>query len=142
MEAMIAIWTQEVASYEGRCVRISPMKQWPKPVQQPHPPILVGGAGPTTEQRVLAFGDGWMASGRHLDGDELAQRVKGLQAMAAEQGRGPVPVMLQQGTPSAEAIEGYLAMGLDRVTFRVEPGEEAAVAEQLGVFAELVQPYR
>jgi len=142
MEAMQAIWTQEVASYEGRCVRISPMKQWPKPLQKPYPPVLVGGAGPTTEQRVLAFGDGWMASGRHLDGAELAQRVEGLQAMAAEQGRGPVPVMLQQATPTAAAIEEYLAMGLDRCTFRVDPGEEQAVVDQLGRLAELVQPYR
>jgi probable F420-dependent oxidoreductase len=142
MEAILAIWTQEVASYEGRTVRITPMKQWPKPVQRPHPPVLVGGAGPTTEERVLAFGDGWMASGRHLDGEELAARAAGLQRLAAERGRGPVPVMLQQATPTAPAIEAYLAMGLDRVTFRVHPGDEAAIVEQLGTFAELVQPYR
>jgi alkanesulfonate monooxygenase SsuD/methylene tetrahydromethanopterin reductase-like flavin-dependent oxidoreductase (luciferase family) len=142
MEAMQAIWTNDVASYEGRCVRVNPMKQWPKPVQKPYPPILVGGAGPTTEQRVLRFGDGWMASGRHLDGEELARRAAGLQQMAADAGRGPVPVMLQQATPTAESVEGYLAMGLDRCTFRVHPGDEASIVEQLGVLAELVHPYR
>lgn len=142
VEAMKVIWTNEVASYEGRCVRISAMKQWPKPVQDPHPPVLVGGSGPTTADRVLRFGDGWMASGRHLDGLELQLRVDELQTMAAEQGKSPVPVMLQQGTPTAEAIEQYLQMGLVRVTFRVDPGDEGTVAAQLERLSRLVGPYQ
>jgi probable F420-dependent oxidoreductase len=141
VEAMKVIWTQEVASYEGRCVRVRPMKQWPKPVQEPHPPVLVGGSGPNTARRVLRFGDGWMASGRHLDGAALNGRVAQLQRMAQESGRGPVPVMLQQATPTRPAIEEYLAMGLVRVTFRVEPGDEKFVATQLERLAELVAPY-
>jgi probable F420-dependent oxidoreductase len=142
VEAMKEIWTHEVASYEGTCVRINPMKQWPKPVQIPHPPVLVGGSGPTTAKRVLRFGDGWMASGRHLDGPELKARIDELQSMAAEQGRAPVPVMLQQGTPTPAAIEEYLDMDLARVTFRVDPGDEGAVAEQLEQLARLIDPYR
>ena len=141
VEAMKVIWTHEVASYEGRCVRVMPMKQWPKPVQQPHPPVLVGGSGPNTARRVLGFGDGWMASGRHLDGAALAGRVADLQEMAAAAGRGPIPVMLQQATPSRSAVEDYLAMGLVRVTFRVEPGDESLVGAQLGQLADLIQPY-
>lgn len=142
VEAMKLIWTQEVASFDGTCVRVRPMKQWPKPVQKPHPPILVGGSGPNTARRVLRFGDGWMASGRHLDGPQLGSRVADLQQMAEESGRGPVPVMLQQATPSRPAIEEYLAMGLMRVTFRVEPGDESFVAAQLERLAELITPYR
>jgi probable F420-dependent oxidoreductase len=142
VEAMKEIWTHELASYEGTCVRINPMKQWPKPVQIPHPPVLVGGSGPTTAQRVLRFGDGWMASGRHLDGPELKARIDELQSTAAEQGRAPVPVMLQQGTPTPAAIEEYLDMDLARVTFRVDPGDEGAVAEQLEQLARLIDPYR
>jgi probable F420-dependent oxidoreductase len=142
VEAMKLIWTQDVASYDGKRVRVRPMKQWPKPVQQPHPPILVGGSGPNTARRVLRFGDGWMASGRHLDGAALGGRVVQLQQMAGESGRGPVPVMLQQATPSRPAIEEYLAMGLVRVTFRVEPGDESFVAPQLERLAELIGPYR
>lgn len=142
VEAMKVIWTNEVASYEGRCVRISAMKQWPKPVQDPHPPVLVGGSGPTTAARVLRFGDGWMASGRHLDGQDLKLRIDELQTMAAEQGKSPIPVMLQQGSPTAEAIEQYLQMGLIRVTFRVDPGDEGTVAAQLERLARLVRPYQ
>ncbi len=142
VEAMKLIWTQEVASFEGKCVRISPMMQWPKPVQKPHPPILVGGSGPNTARRVLRFGDGWMASGRHLDGAQLGSRVAHLHQMAEECGRSRMPVMLQQATPSRPAIEEYLAMGLTRVTFRVEPGDERFVAAQLERLAELITPYR
>lgn len=141
VEAMKAIWTNEVASYEGRYVRFEPLRQWPKPLQRPHPPILVGGAGPTTAARVLGFGDGWMASGRHLDGAELAARIDELQRLAAEAGRDRIPVMLQQGTPEPTAIEGYLAMGLVRCTFRVDPGDEASVAGQLERLARLVEPF-
>jgi alkanesulfonate monooxygenase SsuD/methylene tetrahydromethanopterin reductase-like flavin-dependent oxidoreductase (luciferase family) len=118
------------------------MKQWPKPLQKPHPPVLVGGSGPTTAKRVLQFGDGWIASGRHLDGRDLKLRIDELQTMAAEQGKAPVPVMLQQGTPTAEAIEDYLKMDLVRVTFRVDPGDEGNVTAQLERLVRLVDPYR
>jgi probable F420-dependent oxidoreductase len=59
VEAMIEIWTNDVAEYHGQFVDFDPLMAWPKPVQTPHPPIMVGGAGPTVEARVLAFGDGW-----------------------------------------------------------------------------------
>ena len=141
IEALKVIWTSEVACYSGRCIRFAPLRQWPKPVQVPHPPVLVGGSGPTVERRVLRHGDGWIASGRHLDGDVLASRVAKLRRMAEEVGRPAPPVMLQQGTPSAGAVEDYLALGLDRVTFRVDPGDEAAVVTQLERLATLVRPY-
>jgi probable F420-dependent oxidoreductase len=142
VEAMKVIWTEEVASYEGKLVRVRPMRQWPKPVQKPHPPVLVGGSGPNTPRRVLRFGDGWMASGRHLDGAQLASRVSELQLLADDAGRGRIPVMLQQATPTRGAIDEYLAMGLTRVTFRVEPGDESFVTLQLDQLADLTAPYR
>ncbi len=59
VQAMIEIWTNDVAEYHGQLVDFDPLQAWPKPVQTPYPPIMVGGAGPTVEDRVLAFGDGW-----------------------------------------------------------------------------------
>ena len=59
VQAMIEIWTKDVAEYHGQLVNFDPLQAWPKPVQIPYPPILVGGAGPTVEERILAFGDGW-----------------------------------------------------------------------------------
>ena len=59
VEAMKAIWTQDEASYHGRFVDFDRIWSWPKPAQKPHPPVLVGGNGPTVLDRVLAFGDVW-----------------------------------------------------------------------------------
>ena len=59
VEAMKQIWTQDEASYTGEHVAFERIWSWPKPAQRPHPPILVGGNGPTVLDRVLAFGDAW-----------------------------------------------------------------------------------
>ena len=62
VEAMKAIWTQEEASYSGEHVNFERIWSHPKPVQRPHPPVLIGGDGPGVIERVLAFGDGWLPS--------------------------------------------------------------------------------
>jgi alkanesulfonate monooxygenase SsuD/methylene tetrahydromethanopterin reductase-like flavin-dependent oxidoreductase (luciferase family) len=59
VEAMQAIWTQHEASYSGEFVHFERIWSYPKPAQRPHPPVLVGGDGPTVLDRVLAFGDAW-----------------------------------------------------------------------------------
>lgn len=60
MHAMIEIWTHDEASFAGDFVNFDPIWSWPKPVQKPYPPILVGGDGPTVEERILDYGDEWM----------------------------------------------------------------------------------
>jgi probable F420-dependent oxidoreductase len=60
MEAMKAIWTRDEAEYHGTHVDFDPIWCWPKPLQEPHPPVIVGGSGPKVLDRVLAFGDEWM----------------------------------------------------------------------------------
>jgi probable F420-dependent oxidoreductase len=67
IEAMQVIWTQHEASYSGQFVNFERIWSYPKPTQRPHPPILVGGDGPTILDRVLAFGDAWFPNYR---GDE------------------------------------------------------------------------
>jgi len=76
MHAMIEIWTHDEASFHGEFVNFDPIWSWPKPVQKPYPPILVGGDGPTVEERVLDFGDEWMPT--LLDEDALLDRWRGL----------------------------------------------------------------
>jgi probable F420-dependent oxidoreductase len=80
VEAMQAIWTQDVASYHGEFVDFEAIRSWPKPVQRPHPPVLVGGGGPTVLDRVLAYGDAWIPS--LGDGPDLAGRIAELRARA------------------------------------------------------------
>ena len=60
IEAMKAIWTETQAEYHGEFVDFGPMMAWPKPVQKPHPPIIVGGAFPYGARRAIRYGDGWV----------------------------------------------------------------------------------
>ena len=81
-----AIWRDEEASYAGRDVRFERIWSWPKPVQRPHPPILVGGNGEHVLDRVLAYGDHWMPNVVGGD-DALLARIEELRARAADAGR-------------------------------------------------------
>ncbi len=61
---MKELWTKDEASYDGDQVSLSPSWSWPKPTQQPHPPIIMGGAaGPKTAAHIAEFCDGWMPIG-------------------------------------------------------------------------------
>ncbi|MFB3053621.1 MAG: LLM class F420-dependent oxidoreductase, partial [Dehalococcoidia bacterium] len=79
--AMKAIWAEDEAEFHGRFVNFDPIWSWPKPVQKPHPPILVGGSGPHTFQRVVEYGDAWMPiAGR--DETPLSERIAELNRLA------------------------------------------------------------
>ncbi len=80
IEAMKAIWTQAEASYAGEHVAFERIWSYPKPAQRPHPPVLVGGNGPTVLDRVLAFGDGWLPN--YLRDPAVLGRMEELQARA------------------------------------------------------------
>ena len=68
ISAMKEIWTEDRAEFKGDFVRFDPMMAWPKPVQKPNPPIIVGGGFPHGARRAIAFGDGWMpVAGRDLE---------------------------------------------------------------------------
>ena len=127
--AMKQIWTSDEAEYHGQFVDFDPVWSWPKPAQRPHPPVLVGGDGPRTLERVVEYGDGWMPIGGR-GGPGLAARIQELQRMAKAAGRGPIPVSIFGVPPSKEAIEAFAAMGVERVLFglRPEPAEKAIPA--------------
>jgi probable F420-dependent oxidoreductase len=115
VRAMREIWTSEVAEYHGEFTDFGPMWSWPKPDQRPHPPVLVGGNGPGTEDRVLSFGDGWFPQyGWLADVGELGRRAALLRQRAADRGRGPVPVTVFGVPPDRALVEGLAAAGADR----------------------------
>jgi probable F420-dependent oxidoreductase len=132
--AMKEIWTKDEAQFHGKYVNFDPIWSWPKPVQKPHPPILVGGAGPRTFDRVLEYGDGWMPIGGRT-GHVLGQLVGELQERARATGRGPIPVSVFGVPPSQEVIEQYAAMGVDRVIFGVRPESADQVLPALRRYA-------
>src|SRR3982074_573220 len=82
VEAMKAIWTQDEAEYHGEMVNFDRMWCWPKPVQRPHPPILLGGNGPNTLKRVVRYADGWMPNRGNF-----MERIPELRRLTEEAGR-------------------------------------------------------
>jgi probable F420-dependent oxidoreductase len=131
VEAMKAIWTQDEASYHGRHVSFDPIWSWPKPVQKPHPPILVGGNAEKVLDRVLAFGDEWMPN--RVNG--LRERIAELQRRAEEAGRGRIPVTLSGARPDPELIERGEEAGIHRCTVYIKPGDADELERQLDELA-------
>ena len=87
IEAMKVIWANEKAEYHGDFVDFDEMMTWPKPVQKPHPPIVVGGSFPHGARRAIALGDEWMpVGGRDADVVDIRSQFR---QMAAEAGREP-----------------------------------------------------
>jgi probable F420-dependent oxidoreductase len=132
VEAMKAIWTETEASYDGEFVRFDRIWCWPKPVQQPHPPVLVGGNGERVLKRVIRWGDEWYPN-RFGSDDEIFARIAELQRMAEEAGRAPIPVTLN-GVPSdAARIERWAQAGVTRCIVRLTPetGDPERTLDQL-----------
>lgn len=122
--ALKEIWTADVASFHGDHVSFDEIWSWPKPVQQPHVPLLIGGAGPSAVARVLAVGDGWLPHGRTPD---LVGRIADLHRQADEIGRSRIPVSVFAATPEEPALEAYAAAGATRCIFRFPSGDAATV---------------
>jgi probable F420-dependent oxidoreductase len=126
VEAMKAIWTSDEASYHGEYVKFDRIWCWPKPAQRPHPPILVGGNGPTVIDRVLAFGDVWFPNMGHT---ELA-RVKELRERAADQGRS-IPVYAMDAPADAAVLEQLQSAGIARAIHWVPSAGRSQVEREL-----------
>jgi probable F420-dependent oxidoreductase len=135
-EAIKAIWTQDAAEYHGEMVDFAPMWSWPKPVQKPHPPVILGGNGENTLKRVIAYCDGWMPNR-----GQALERIPELRRMAAEAGRGHIPVSFYP-RPDAASIERAAEAGVERCIFYVPPDGRAPALAKLDELAKLVAPYK
>jgi probable F420-dependent oxidoreductase len=137
--AMKLLWTEEEAEFHGEFVDFDRSWAWPKPLTQPHPPVLVGGMGPGVEDRILDFGDEWMPQRVGPDNlDEFAERAGKLQQRAADAGRGRIPMSLFGAETSPEAIEGYHRVGMDRVIYGISSADRDTVLKELDDLAPLV----
>ena len=135
---MKALWTQEEASFEGKHVLLEPSWAWPKPIQQPHPPIILGGAaGPKTIAHIVEFCDGWMPlGGRH----DLLGKIQTVRDAAQDAGRDPDSIEVGIfGAPKDPAeLEQLAAAGVKRAVFGLPPAEPAVVLEKLKDRAKLI----
>ncbi|MGH2981588.1 MAG: LLM class F420-dependent oxidoreductase [Solirubrobacterales bacterium] len=131
VEAMKAIWADDEASYNGEHVDFERIWQWPKPVQQPHPPILLGGNGEKVLERIVAFADEWMPN--RVPG--LRDRIAELQRMAEEAGRDRIPVTLNAAKPDPAFAERGEEAGIHRCSFYIQPGDAGEAERQLDELA-------
>ena len=114
VKAMQAIWAADEAAYEGAFTAFEPIWSWPKPVQRPHPPILLGGESVHTMRRIMDFCSGWLPRGALLP--DPAEGMGRLRAAAADAGRDPATVSATVfGAPAEQAyLEACREAGIDR----------------------------
>jgi probable F420-dependent oxidoreductase len=140
IEAIKAIWSEDEASYSGRYVNFERIWCWPKPVQKPHPPVMVGGNGARVLDRVLAFGDEWMPN--RMSDSDLAASVASLSVRASEIGRSRIPVTVVGFPADAARIEAIARIGVDRVVFWLPPESPAAVEEGFDRYVAAIDEFR
>lgn len=116
LEAMQALWTQEEASYDGTFVSFGPSWAWPKPIQQPRPPVLLGaGATDRNFEWIVRSADGWITTPREQD---IVDHVQRLHKMWADAGRGGTPeVLALAGRPDPEQLAQWRDAGVSEVIF-------------------------
>jgi probable F420-dependent oxidoreductase len=138
VEAMKAIWTQEEASYTGEFVNFERIVSHPKPVQRPHPPIIMGSATARGRARVVEYCDGWIPIDVLME--DLPGHLVSLKAEAEAADRDPasisVSVFAFDGA-DGDALKRYRDMGLDRAVL-IAPRREADALRFVDRFAELV----
>src|SRR5437870_9803279 len=102
--AMKEIWTKDEAEFHGEFVNFDKIWSYPKPLQKPHPPVLMGGHGPTTFDRVIEFCDGWMPIGFRLT--NIAEKIATLRQRAEQAGRDPqsISITIFAAKPEPAAI--------------------------------------
>jgi probable F420-dependent oxidoreductase len=128
-EAMKAIWENDEASYHGKYVSFDNIFSWPKPVQEPHPPLWIGGLGEKVIDRVLRYGDGWFPNSRDPAGDRIGERIAELRRRGEEAGRGRIPVTAFGVPLDAGRVEAFAEAGVDRVLFMLPSAGRAEVEQ-------------
>ncbi len=140
VEAMQAIWTQAEPAYRGELVNFGPMLAWPKPVQRPHPPIIVGGAFPYGARRAIRYGNGWIPHKSRPQYGDVGDFLPQFRQLAAEAGRGPedLPVTIWGPGPDADQLRRYRDIGVARVVVSLESEPADRVLPELDRWAKLI----
>jgi probable F420-dependent oxidoreductase len=138
VEAMKALWTQEQASYHGEFVNFDPVWSFPKPVQKPHPPILLGSHGPRALQRVVKYCDGWLPNAARASG--LLPQITELRRCAEQAGRDPKTISITAfgSPPDRSVVDQYEAAGVERAVFFLPAEGADKVMPVLDQYAKLI----
>lgn len=137
--AMKEIWTKEEAEYHGEFVNFDPIWSYPKPLQKPHPPILMGGYGPTTFDRVVEYCDGWFPIG--LMAANIEEKIAELKQKAESAGRDPntISVTVALPQPDQNVVDRMASAGVERVIFFLPSAQSDKVMPVLDRYSKLIK---
>ncbi len=140
-EAMQAIWTKSKAEYHGKTVDFAPMMTWPKPVQKPHPPVIVGGAFPYGARRAIAYGNGWLPHASRPTYGDITTKLPEFREMAKAAGRDPasIPVTVYGAPENLDRLKAYRDQGIERAIFEAPSAGADAVLPLLDQYADLMR---
>jgi len=136
---MKAIWTKSKPEYHGEFVNFAPIMTWPKPVQKPHPPVIVGGTFPYAARRALRYGDGWMPHTRRPQYDDIADKMPEFRKMAEEAGRKDIPLTAWDSLEDYDRLRRYRDLGFVRATVSVDSAKADAILPVLDRWAALMR---
>jgi len=139
LEAMKLLWTQDTAAFSGTHVQFDESWAWPKPVQHPHPPILIGGGwGPRLLGAVVRHADGWMPVSAR---PSIQSRIDLLHAEAARQGRDPasLSITIADGSPDLESVRSLESEGVERVLLSIPVGTRDETLRLLDAYGQLAR---
>lgn len=136
--AIRAIWTQREAEFHGELVRFDKIWCDPKPVQQPGPPVILGGFGKHAIARAVDYGDGWLPIGA-FGADALRPGLLELDKQLAEEGRDrkSFSVSVYAAPPKAEEVAKFRDLGIERVVFLLRPEARDALLPRLDKLAKI-----
>jgi probable F420-dependent oxidoreductase len=140
IEAMKAIWTEDKPEYHGEIVDFAPMMTWPKPVQKPYPPVILGGMFPHAARRALRYGDGWIPHLRRPQYEDVTDYLPQFRVLAAEMGRDPaaVPITVWGVPEDLDRLKRYRDQGVARGVVQLAPQPANKTLPILDRWAELI----
>ena len=140
-EAMKEIWTKSEPEYHGDIVDVPKMRTWPKPVQKPHPPVIVGGAFPQSARRAIRYGDGWVPNASRPNYADVTEFLPQFRQMAAEAGRdlATLPITIFGARENLDQVKRYRDRGIDRVVVSLPSAPAAEILPVLDRWAELIR---
>ncbi len=139
VRAMQALWTEEKSGYQGKFVQFSESLCYPKPVQTPHPPVILGGETDHTLRRVVSYCDGWLPRGR--GGFDAAENLARLRRIADEHERSmaTLSVSVFGARPDAATLRSYREAGITRAILPLPSAPRDEIWALLGRYQPLLE---